>query len=172
MSDRKEIVVKDSCILFDLIDLDIIDDFFKLDIKAFTTPQVIAEITCKNQRSVVLNHISNKNLTVDSLGRFEFIIEIFNSNTSLSFTDSSVLELAIRKKATLLSSDKSLRKESSRCKINVRGVLWVFEELTKNNVVPISRAIEKLKIYPKINNRAPGKEISILIGKLEKLGEQ
>lgn len=168
MSDKKEIVIKDACILFDLVDLNLLEDFFQLDISAFTTPQVIGEITDEIQWEEVSKFINNGKLQIDADGEFEVIAGIFDEHPGLSIPDSSVLELAIRKDAIIFSSDGSLRKISVKKSLTVRGVLWIVEELHSKTLLSKEVAIEKLNLYEKINQRAPVKEIKMLLNKFEK----
>ena len=167
MSSKSEIVIKDSCILFDLVELNLIQDFFQLEIIAFTTPQVIEEINDDEQWKIIKTYIVNGKLNIDGFGAYEDITEIENQYAALSFTDSSVLELAIRKKAVLLTSDGSLRKISISKQVAVRGLLWIIEELSLRNIITVESALEKLNAYSKVNVRAPIKEIQALIKKLQ-----
>ena len=168
MSDKKEIVIKDACILFDLVDLNLLEDFFQLEVSAFTTPQVIGEITNESQWGEVSKFIDNGKLQIDVEGKYEAIAELFDEYAGLSIPDSSVLESAIRKDAIIFSSDGSLRKISARKNLTVRGVLWIVEELHSRTLLTKEIAMEKLNLYEKINQRSPIKEIKMLLNKLDK----
>jgi hypothetical protein len=168
VSDKKEIVIKDACILFDLVDLNLLEDFFQLAISAFTTPQVIGEITDETQWKELSKFINNGKLQIDTDGEFEIIASLFDEHPGLSIPDSSVLELAIRKDAIIYSSDGSLRKISVKKNLLVRGILWIVEELHSKEFLSKEIAIEKLKLYEKINQRAPVNEIKNLITKISK----
>ena len=128
MSDKKEIVIKDACILFDLVDLNLLEDFFQLEVSAFTTPQVFNEITNETQWEEVSKFIDNGKLQIDADGKFEVIAALYDEHAGLSIPDSSVLELAIRKDAIIYSSDGSWRKISVKKNLTVRGVLWIVEK--------------------------------------------
>ena len=169
MGQKTEIVIKDACILFDLIDLDILDHFYQLELIVFTSPQVIEEISNESQLKTINYYVENKKLLIDAFGNFEIIQELFNINPGLSFTDCSVLELAIRKRATILSSDKSLRNESQRRNIPVKGVLWILEELYLKGHLSKEQIINKITKYPEFNKRAPIKETAKLIERLSNL---
>ena len=67
MLTKYKILINDSCILFDLVDLNLIQDFFQLDYEFYTTPEVIGEITDNNQLSKVKKNISDETLIVDSM---------------------------------------------------------------------------------------------------------
>ena len=160
MSDSNNILINDACILFDLVDLNLLDVFFQLEFSFYTTGSVIEEIIDDSQMKVIDEYVSNNKLIVDKHGLLESIESIFDLYPSLSFTDSSVLELAVRKKGVLLSSDKSLRNISKQNDINVKGLLWIIKTLVERNLVSSEKAIEKLNLYPQINVRAPINEIN------------
>ncbi|MGN6163139.1 MAG: hypothetical protein ACTHOF_01230 [Flavisolibacter sp.] len=167
MSDKKEIVIKDACILFDLVDLDLLGHFFSLAVMAMTTPQVIGEITDEQQLQAVSAYIDNGLLQVDNSGEYEAILKISEGYPGLSTADSSVLELALRKDAIIFSSDGLLRKISTRKELTVRGVLWIIEQLYTEGIITKDMALEKLQVYSEINARAPKKEIDKLLEKLK-----
>jgi rRNA-processing protein FCF1 len=167
VSEDKKILVNDSCILFDLIDLNLIENFFQLDFMVYTTQMVIEEIADDIQISEISKYISNGKLVIDDIDSFENIQLLFDKLSGLSFTDCSVLELAEREKGIIVSSDKGLRNEAQRRNLTVRGILWIIETLLKEEIITSEIALEKLKILPEINQRAPAKEISLLINKLK-----
>lgn len=130
---------------------------------------VIEEITDKEQSFIISKYLFVEKLLVDAEVSFDEIQKMTEEHPGLSSTDCSVIELAIRKKGSILSSDKSLRNEAKRRKIIVRGVLWVIETLLQKGIISLSIAIEKLELLPKINQRAPLNEISLLIKKLDSI---
>lgn len=167
MLNEQEILVNDSCIFFDLIDLKLLQYFFQLGNKVFTTSMVIGEITNDTQKNIIKKYILSGNLTIDTDGSFDAIQLIVENHLGLSYTDCSVLELATRKKGIIISSDKGLRNESKRRNITARGVLWIIEILFIKGIITLEVALEKLEKYPKINKRAPKSEILILRNKLK-----
>jgi rRNA maturation endonuclease Nob1 len=169
VSAKEEIVIKDSCIIIDLIELGLIDIFFGLGLVVYTTPNVLGEITEPDQAVIVKRLIVSGQLKIEGTGSFATISSIASENLALSFADSSVLELAIRLKATVLTSDGSLRKVTLSKEIKVRGCLWIIEELVNLELITVEAALQKLDDYPKINDRSPKKEIADLIGKLKQL---
>lgn len=164
-STKEQVVIKDACILFDLIDLGLLSQFYRLQIVVITTPQVLDEITDEDQIAEVNRYVETGQLQLDQFGQFEAMISITDANPGLSFTDASVLEAAIRRNAVVLSSDKSLRNESLRRGIPVKGLLWILEELYLQTVIERTVLLEKLKAYPEVNRRAPVNEVNNLIKK-------
>lgn len=167
MSDKKQIVIKDACILFDLVDLNLLGDFFQLGFITLTRPQVIGEVTNETQWQEISEFVNSGQLQIDSEGEFAEVQKIYDEYPGLSIPDSSVLELALRKSAIIYSSDGSLRKISVKQGLTVRGILWIIEELHISGFLKKEQAIEKLNLYETINQRAPLKEIKKLIEKLK-----
>lgn len=159
MLDENKILIKDSCILFDLLDLNLVDEFFTLEYEIFTTPQVISEITKDSQLEKINLIISTGKLKIDKEGTFESIQDLSESYPGLSFTDCSVLELALRLDGIILSSDRTLRNVASRNSLKVKGMLWIINLLIDSKVITDQLALEKLHLYPIINSRVPKKEI-------------
>ncbi|MBX7140504.1 MAG: hypothetical protein K1X63_05420 [Chitinophagales bacterium] len=169
MSNKNEIVVQDACILIDLVDLDIIDDFHLLGLVVFTSKAVIEEITDEEQYGRISICIEKGLLLIDTEGDDEVTLSMFDEITGLSLADCSVLEFAIRKQCAILSSDKRLRNECNKRSLEVRGILWIIEELYIRKIITHEFALERLKIYPEVNDRAPKGEIEKLISKLSGL---
>lgn len=169
MLNKGELYIKDTCILIDLIELDLIDIFYNnLNLKIITTNFVISEITDSKQKVILERLISKDLVLVDCQGKFEDINSLYQLCAGLSFTDCSVIELAMRKAGYILSADGKLRKYAKENSIRVKGALWIIEEFLNNKILTKENAIGKLKEYLEINDRAPKKEIFALIMKLSK----
>lgn len=169
MSNENNIIVKDACILFDLIDLELLDNFFEMDFIVLTTQAVLDEIKDPYQNKIVIKHVDLGNISIDQFGNDGLIIELYSEHKGLSLIDCSVIELAFRRGGILLSSDKSVRKVSTENKIEVHGLLWVIEMLVNSTVINRSKAVKTLIRYLDMNNRAPRKKVESLIEKFKKL---
>jgi len=161
------IAIKDACIIIDLIELQLIEAFYKLEMVVYTTEPVIAEITEEEQISMLSGYINSGALRIDSEGQFEDVGELTRQNPSLSFADGSVLEVALRRGCMVLSCDASLRRTASTNSLVVKGVLWIIEELCNEEILTIEAAVEKLELYLLVNKRAPKSEIQDLISRLK-----
>lgn len=159
VSNENHIIIKDACILFDLIDLDLIDHFFEMDFIVLTTQAVIDEITDPRHSEIVIKHIDLGNISIDQFSNDGFIIDLYSEHKGLSLTDCSVIDLASRTGGILLSSDGSVRKISKKHNIDVHGLIWVVEILIESAVISQRKAIETLLRYLDINCRAPKKRL-------------
>lgn len=162
MLDDNQVLIKDSCIIFDLFDLGLLQEFFLLKCQFCTTPQVISEITDTRQLYQLNQFVTGGLLKVDMGGQIETIQILLEQHSGLSFTDCSVLELSMRMNGIILTADKALRNIATKNQLQVRGMIWVFTLLLENNLITKEIALEKLDMYPKINNRVPKRELNDL----------
>ena len=140
-----KIAVTDACIFIDLYDLDIVAPFFKLEIEIHTTSAVYFELYEKQQQ--VLNaYQSVKKLIIHNLKEQDFF-EIHSEHypKSLSETDKSVLHIANKLNACVLSSDKIVRNCAKNKDIEYHGMIWIFDKLVEANILTKRDAANKLK---------------------------
>ena len=156
-----KIVINDANILIDLAKLDLLDKFSKLEFDLYTTDFVYEELN-EAQKSPV--SILNKNgylkiIETEEITDFQNISELLDSSSGLSFEDCSVWYYSHKLSGTLLTGDAKLRKQVSKKGIEVRGIIYVFDELVKQNLLNFTGAIEKIEQLYQLNNRLPKKEI-------------
>lgn len=60
---------------------------------------------------------------------------------------------------TLLTGDRKLRNSAVNEGVEVRGIIYVFDELVANGIMTPSSAAEKLALLKSINPRLPESEI-------------
>ena len=166
VSIEQTIVIKDACILIDLVDLDLLEAFYQLDVRAVTTGFVVAEILDEEQVVAVKKVVDDGRLTVYDDGDLAEINALTNQHPGLSFADCSVLELAFRVPGIILSADGSLRNEAKRRQLTVKGSLWVLNQLVEQGFMTKEVCLAKLDLYPRVNSRAPKRDIQLLISKL------
>ncbi len=75
-SAKVEVIIKDACILFDLLDLGLLASFYELKLMVITTPEVLAEITDESQLCQIQPYIDKGNLQIDRFGVFETVLAI------------------------------------------------------------------------------------------------
>jgi predicted nucleic acid-binding protein len=85
------------------------------------------------------------------------------------FNDCSVLFLAMKLGAILLSGDKPLRKAGAERGLEVRGTLWIFDQLVERKLLPGSEAARKLKHLRKHARFLPEEESLSRISKWEEI---
>ena len=140
-----KITVTDACIFIDLHDLELTKLFFNLDIEIHTTSAVLYELY-NEQQQILQAYQSVNMLTIHNLQEQDFI-EIYTVDypKSLSETDKSVLYIANKLNACVLSSDKTLRNCAKNKDIEYHGMIWVFDKLVEHGAFPKKEAASKLK---------------------------
>lgn len=139
-----KLAVTDTCIFIDLFVLQFINQFFKLDIEVHTTVDVYNELN-DTQRQVLDAYIQFNKLYVHEITE-EDRINIFSQSypNSLSETDKSVLYLAKRLDALVISSDGVVRNFAKQKSIEYHGILWIFDRLLDLEIISTVLATEKL----------------------------
>lgn len=79
---------------------------------------------------------------------------------NISFQDYSVFYHAKKYNGSVLSNDKRLRNFSKVREVPVRGLFYILDELTLNNVVTKNMMTDKLNLLKEINNWLPLNEIN------------
>jgi len=152
-----KIIVNDTNILIDLIKLNLLQDFVQLPCKIHTLDLVIAEIT-DPQQAKEINSIHN-HLIIGHIEPDEYMSIFSLQKKNLSFTDTAVLYYTQKNGGILISSDAPLRKTANQLAIEVKGILFIFEQLIHYKIIDIPTAIQKLEFLIEINPRAPKKLI-------------
>ena len=139
-----KIAVTDTCIFIDLFQIQLVSSFFKLNIEVHSTHAVIRELET-NQKEILEAFISIDKLLIHRLEE-EDRIKIFETKypNSLSETDKSVIHIAKKHNAILVSSDKVVRNYAKQNSIEYHGILWIFDKLLEMQIIPSILAVEKL----------------------------
>jgi len=167
LANAKNILVKDACIIIDLIELDLLDVFLSLDYIVITSQSVIKEITDKTQAELLANHIKANRMQKENDGELDAILKLMGKHTGISYADATVLELSLRIEATLLSADKLLRKAGKDEGATICGTLWVIKELYLTKMISSTVAVTKINELIKINTRIPFNLCKNLIKEIE-----
>jgi predicted nucleic acid-binding protein len=153
-----KIAVTDANIFIDLIRLEILEYLFRLELDLHTTLNVVHELKA-DQYDIVKPFIKDKSIDIHSLTEEE-IIEITTKNYSkkLSPQDLSVIILALKLNAEVLTGDNLLRKYCQKERLEVHGILWIFNLLVEKELIPRNLAFVKLELLISQNNRLPKDE--------------
>lgn len=153
-----EVVVNDTNIFIDLYSIGLIDEFFKLPLSVHTIDLVLNEIVDDQQRKVLRCFVDSGLLKVGKFGSNEvgLIYELQNNaGGNVSFVDCAVWYYAEINKFILLTGDRQLRNKAISHNVTVKGILYIFDELVRYEVITPNCAVEKLKKLQSINQRLP-----------------
>lgn len=139
------IAVTDACIFIDLLLLDLIQPFFALNIEVHTSLDVFYELN-DDQRRTLSEFITLGKLTVHTIHSPDRLAMLeYEFPRSLSEMDCTVLYLAARLEAMVLSSDKVVRNYAKTHSIDYHGMLWIFDQMVSNDCISPTTAISKLR---------------------------
>jgi predicted nucleic acid-binding protein len=139
------IAITDACIFIDLYDLQLTASFFSLDMEIHTSVDVLNELY-ENQQQMLSAFQSVGKLTAHNITEEEKIkILSISYPRSLSKSDKTVLYLASKLNATVLSSDKAVRVTAKKNAIPYHGMIWIFDQLVDGELISKQEASDKLK---------------------------
>lgn len=139
------IAITDACIFIDLCDLQLTVLFFNLELEVHTSVDVLNELY-EYQRQILFDFQSVGKLRAHNISEAEKI-KILSTPypRSLSDSDKTVLFLASKLEAMVLSSDKTVRNEAKRNSIPYHGMIWIFDQLVNSGLLAQNEACIKLK---------------------------
>lgn len=139
------VVVTDANVLIDLCELGMLNAFFALPYDMHVVESVWEELA-EDQQLMYKPFISNGNFSViaqTEIDLFE-VDKIKQAKNQLSIPDCSSLVYAKVINGILLTGDKNLRTTAKAKEVEVRGHLWVFDEMVRTKVLSSKNAIDKL----------------------------
>lgn len=151
-----KVAVKDACVLIDLANGGLLDAWFQLGIETFTTDLVIRQIRQADQWGTVSTFVEAGTLHVESLtgDQLERMTTAL-ADLRIGVEDQSVLFLAIERKAVLLTGDRRLRIAAGKHGVEVRGLLWILDELVARAALPPALAALRLQSMRDSGARLP-----------------
>jgi predicted nucleic acid-binding protein len=140
-----KVAITDACIFIDLIDLRLTSQFFGLQVEIHTSLDVYNELYLE-QQELLKAYQSIGKLIIHNITEGERI-QIQNEKfpRSLSEIDKSVIFLAEKHNAMILSSDKAVRNFARDRAIEFHGMLWIFDRLIEFNLIKKPEAINKIQ---------------------------
>lgn len=131
-----KIAVTDACIFIDLIELQIISEFFKLDIELHTTTDVVMELY-PDQQEILKAYESGEKLVIHNLSADQIsAMDGIDFPRGLSPEDRSVIYTAINlKDALILSSDKLVREYAGNISVEYHGIFWIFDQMVAEEIL-------------------------------------
>lgn len=149
------VVVNDANVLIDLVKLQLLPAFFKMNMAFHTTDLILAELH-DEQREQLREYQDTGRLIIITLTEQE-LVDIFllqAEKPKLSPQDCSAVVCAQKVKGSLLTSDNNLRKFAASKKLTVCGHLWVLDRMVEQGTLTGAMAILKLaELCEKINSK-------------------
>lgn len=138
------IVVTDACIFIDVIELQLTSKFFGLELEIHTTIDVLNELYPSQLQILEAWRVNNK-LKVHILSAADQISLMSNEYPrALTPEDRSVIFVARKLEAIVLSSDKPVRNYAKKIAIEYHGMIWIFDKLVEQGLITIDEAATKI----------------------------
>lgn len=157
-----KILVNDTNIFIDLHSVGLLEEMCRLPYEIHTVDLVVAEIADADQRRIFDELVARGEISVDGFTAGE-VIEIVEEHSSvsgnLSIPDCSVCYFARKHNVPMLTGDRRLRRYAEEQSIEVHGILFIFDELVRHDIISTSMAADRLEELFAINARLPKAEI-------------
>jgi predicted nucleic acid-binding protein len=164
-----KVVITDVSVFFDLFYLQVLPEFFALDLEIHTTNFVYNEIIHGVQKSEfdVFERSKKLHIIKITVSDEDEIRAMPLTRSNRSFPDKTVLWKAMHLKCILLTCDNRLKIEALAQGLEVHGSIWVIRQLIDNAIISKSRGIELYEKMKIINSRLPHNEIDEQIKRLK-----
>ena len=140
-----KLAIADACIFIDLYELNLTSQFFGLEFEFHTSVDVFKELF-ENQQMLLIEFQSVGKLHIHNISETERNeIRAGSYPRSLSESDKTVIHLAFRLNAMVISSDKAIRNIAKNFGIEYHGMLWIFDRLVESKIISTTVAVSKLK---------------------------
>lgn len=161
MTESKLLVVNDTNIFIDLIELGLYREFMQLGHTVHTNIFVLNELKELHQKEIIEKVGGLIIEQFDSPNFQEEILQFYDERTrrGLSFPDCTVLYQGIKLSATVLTGDRKMIKSAKELDVDVHGIIYIFDRLVATELITHTVAHEKLKALYERNRRLPAKEI-------------
>lgn len=135
-----KIAIADASIFIEIIELNISDEFFAMELEVHTSFDVYNELDNSHQQ--LLNTYRTAEILFIHNITSEEQEEIYGGTYPKAFScaDKTGIYLVKKCNAKLLSCDKPVREYAKANSIDVHGMLWIFDELLKTEAISTIRA--------------------------------
>ncbi len=152
-----KIIINDANILIDLVELQLLPNFFALEFDFYTTSLIFEELE-DDQQFTLKTYVDSGKLFVHEMtnGQITEINNIQKTKPALSLQDCSAFYQAQIESGILITSDNTLRKFAKAQNQEVHGHLWVFDKMVESETISGELAINKLNELCQVINRNLG----------------
>ena len=168
----KRIIVNDTNIFVELLELGVLERFFTLPWEIYTTDFVMLELLREGLSEKVEMYSNGNLLKIIKFDEEELLNIIdfwqqYKRRTNMSLNDCSAWYFAKKHQFLLLTSNRMLE-PALYAGEEVQGILYVIDQLIKESVLSKQIAISKIKLLGMSNPRLPKDEIEKRVKQWEK----
>jgi predicted nucleic acid-binding protein len=148
--------INDANILMDIVKLNLTASFLALEFELYTTDFVFAEMEPEQQEQLLSDTLIKIGATAEDMTA---IFELSEQNTGLSYEDCSTWYFAQKMDGILVTGDGKLRTKARASGVEIRGMIYIIEQIKQQGLLPTVDCIEKLRLLRELNDRLPMNEI-------------
>ena len=157
------VYVTDANIFIDLLYAGLLNLMPRLGLPIVTTQLVADELNPEQQADlqllVSINTLEIREISLEEINDLKLPI-------GLSLPDRSVICLAVRETGVLITGDGLVRRTAGNLGVDVRGLLWLFDEFVSLDLISPLEAAEKLEfLVVEKGSRQPNAECNARLGK-------
>ena len=163
-----KIAITDANIFIDLIETEMLGFLFDLEMEIHSTYEVYNQLNA-GQEKLTQNFVQSKVLFLYSFS-YEELLEIASLEfpSGLEMADRSVFYYATKINGIILTGDRKLKKYCERNHQQVKGIIWLFDQILEKELLPPDQLTAKMELLLKINSRLPYDECHARIAKWSK----
>ncbi|MGU7773999.1 hypothetical protein ACV229_27940 [Burkholderia sp. MR1-5-21] len=150
-----KVYVSDTNIWIDFNHAALLEELFQLPFSLCCTDFVAYELDNPELMPLIDLGLTVESLSSDEVGQLQ---ELSHQHNNPSLADMSCYFLAREHNLPLLTGDGQLRALAIRENVEVRGVLWLLDQMVEHVVISPARAAEALRAMLGNNARLPQRE--------------
>jgi len=149
-------LINDANILIDIEVANLRQELFRLPY-VFVVPDALFEEELRAHHAELLNlGLQCVSLASGYMPRWEELVKRYGAHTSVH--DCLALAVAEQERCPLLSGDRHLRQAAEQEGVEVRGTLWLIEEMVSHAVIDLARAYAVYDQLETAQRRLPFKQ--------------
>ncbi|MCU7836720.1 MAG: DUF3368 domain-containing protein [gamma proteobacterium symbiont of Taylorina sp.] len=155
-------IISDSNIFIDMIEGELSEEMFQLPY-GVTTPYLLYEEELSHEYSYLIDHgLVLSELDGNDMNR---VYELSQGIKSVSIYDCMALRDAEKRECLLLTGDQKLKELALTQHIEVKGTIWLIEQLLINNIISVEKAEDAYNKMRETDRRLPWNKFSELINR-------
>jgi len=148
-----KIAVTDANIFIDLIKLQLLGHLFSIDIEIYSTREVVDQLNDAQYEKLELLIQSNNLNVYHFTGEELSAINDLPCPNALEFPDRTVVYLAQKITAEVLTGDGPLKRFCTDRGLTVHGIIWLFDVFLAKELIKPALAVQKLNELLNFNSR-------------------
>ena len=160
-----QLLISDANIFIDMGVAELLDQMFALPYEYMTPESLFEEELRGSYGDLVSKGLRLEVLTPEIIERVQILSEKYNG---VSNHDLNVVALAEDKQTPLLTGDRKLRQVCMEEDVDVRGTLWLMEQLFSSELITVERAALAYERMADDGSRLPWDDVGKQIKKFKK----